>query len=114
MRIPKIGLLPKIIIAIALGIALGIETPEMPVRIFVTFNSLFSEFLGFLIPLIIVGLVTPAIADIGKGAGKLLLVTALLAYGATVLSGFMSYGVGQTFFPSMISENVQLSQVSEA
>lgn len=102
MRIPKIGLLPKIIIAIALGIALGIETPEMPVRIFVTFNSLFSEFLGFLIPLIIVGLVTPAIADIGKGAGKLLLVTALLAYGATVLSGFMSYGVGQTFFPSMI------------
>lgn len=114
MRIPKIGLLPKIIIAIALGIALGIETPEMPVRIFVTFNSLFSEFLGFLIPLIIVGLVTPAISDIGKGAGKLLLVTALLAYGATVLSGFMSYGVGQTFFPSMISENVQLSQVSEA
>lgn len=114
MRIPKIGLLPKIIIAIALGIALGIETPEMPVRIFVTFNSLFSEFLGFLIPLIIVGLVTPAIADIGKGAGKLLLVTALLAYGATVLSGFMSYGVGQTFFPSMISENVQLSQDCEA
>ena len=86
----------------------------MPVRIFVTFNSLFSEFLGFLIPLIIVGLVTPAIADIGKGAGKLLLVTALLAYGATVLSGFMSYGVGQTFFPSMISENVQLSQDCEA
>ena len=114
MKKLKLGLLPKIIIAIVLGVALGMWTPEMPVRIFVTFNSLFSEFLGFLIPLIIVGLVTPAIADIGKGAGKLLVVTAALAYGATVLSGFMSYGVGQTFFPSLISDNVQLDKISEA
>ena len=106
MRIPKIGLLPKIIIAIALGIALGIETPEMPVRIFVTFNSLFSEFLGFLIPLIIVGLVTPAIADIGKGAGKMLVATTLLAYVATVLSGFLSFGVGDMVFPHLITKNI--------
>ena len=66
----KFGLLPKIIVAIILGICLGMFTPETPVRIFVTFNGLFSEFLGFLIPLIIVGLVTPAIADIGKGLAR--------------------------------------------
>lgn len=89
-------------------------SPDMPVRVFVTFNSLFSEFLGFLIPLIIVGLVTPAIADIGKGAGKLLVVTTLLAYGATIFSGFLSYGVSQTIFPSLISSNVQIEQISEA
>ena len=95
MKKIKLGLLPKIIIAIILGIGFGIVSPDMPVRVFVTFNALFSEFLGFLIPLIIVGLVTPAIADIGKGAGKLLVITALMAYGATVFSGFLSYGVGQ-------------------
>ena len=114
MKKIKLGLLPKIIVAIILGICLGIVSPDMPVRVFVTFNALFSEFLGFLIPLIIVGLVTPAIADIGKGAGKLLLVTALLAYGATIFSGFLSYGVGQTFFPSLISDNLKIAQISQA
>lgn len=114
MKKLKFGLLPKIIVAIILGICLGIVSPDMPVRVFVTFNALFSEFLGFLIPLIIVGLVTPAIADIGKGAGKLLLVTALLAYGATIFSGFLSYGVGQTFFPSLISDNLKIAQISQA
>lgn len=114
MKKIKLGLLPKIIIAIILGIGAGTISPDMPVRVFVTFNSLFSEFLGFLIPLIIVGLVTPAIADIGKGAGKLLVVTTLLAYGATIFSGFLSYGVSQTIFPSLISSNVHIEQISEA
>lgn len=110
----KFGLLPKIIVAIIFGICLGMFTPETPVRIFVTFNGLFSEFLGFLIPLIIVGLVTPAIADIGKGAGKMLLVTAMLAYGATIFSGFLTYGVGESVFPSLISDDLKLTQISQA
>ena len=110
----KFGLLPKIIVAIILGICLGMFTPETPVRIFVTFNGLFSEFLGFLIPFIIVGLVTPAIADIGKGAGKMLLVTAMLAYGATIFSGFLTYGVGESVFPSLISDDLKLTQISQA
>lgn len=113
MKKIRLGLLPKIIIAIVLGIGLGIVSPDMPVRVFVTFNSLFSEFLGFLIPLIIVGLVTPAIADIGKSAGRLLVLTALIAYGATIFSGFLSYGVGATFFPSLISDNLQITDIGE-
>ena len=70
MKKIKIGLLPRIIIAIILGIAIGTIFPAPLVRIFVTFNGIFSEFLNFSIPLIILGLVTIAIADIGKGAGK--------------------------------------------
>ena len=45
----KIGLLPRILIAIALGIGLGLVLPLPAVRIFVTFNSIFSHFLQFLI-----------------------------------------------------------------
>lgn len=114
MKLKKLGLLLQIIIAIILGIGAGIVSPALPVRFFVTFNGLFSEFLSFIIPLIIVGLVTPAIADIGKGAGKMLAVTALLAYTATLLSGFASYAVGQTFFPSLITKDIPLSEISEA
>ena len=90
MKKIKLGLLARIILAIALGIGAGTVSPALPVRIFVTFNALFSQFLNFIIPLIIVGLVTPAIADIGKGAGKMLVATVLLAYGATLFSGFLS------------------------
>lgn len=114
MKKIRIGLLPRIIIAIILGIAAGMISPDLPVRIFVTFNEIFSQFLGFIIPLIIVGLVTPAIANIGKGAGKMLVVTVLLAYGATLISGFLSYGVGESIFPRLIDNNIPLSEISEA
>lgn len=114
MKKIKIGLLPRIILAIALGIAFGNILPGGLVRIFVTFNGIFSEFLGFIIPLIILGLVTPAIADIGKEAGKMLVVTTLIAYGATLFSGFLSYFTGITFFPSMITPGASIEQISEA
>lgn len=109
-----IGLLPRIVIAIAAGIAFGNVLPMTLIRAFVTFNGIFSEFLNFSIPLIIVGLVTVAIANIGKGAGKMLLATVLIAYGATLFAGFLSYFTGTTFFPSLIRQDVPLEQVSEA
>lgn len=110
----RIGLLARIVIAIILGIAIGTFFPAPLVRIFVTFNGIFSEFLNFSIPLIILGLVAVAIADIGKGAGKMLLITALIAYGATLFSGFLSYFTGVTIFPSLIEPGAPLEEVSEA
>ena len=103
----KIGLLGRILIAIALGVALGHVFTLPWVRIFVTFNSIFGQFLGFIIPLIILGLVTPAIADIGKGAGKLLLITVGIAYADTVIAAILSYTTGTTFFPSLIGKGAQ-------
>ena len=76
----RLGLLPRVLIAIVLGIVLGLLMPGWFVRIFLTFNGLFSQLLGFLIPLIILGLVTAAIGDIGRSAGKMLLVTVAIAY----------------------------------
>ena len=114
MKKIHIGLLPRIIIAIILGIAIGNFLPTPLVRLFVTFNSIFGEFLNFSIPLIILGLVTIAIADIGKGAGRMLLVTALIAYGATLFSGFLSYFTGAAIFPSLITPGAPLDEVSEA
>lgn len=102
MKRIKIGLLGKIIIAIALGIGIGMFSPDWMVRIFLTFNGIFSQFLGFAIPLIIVGLVAPAISDIGNKAGKMLLITVAIAYGSTIFSGLVSYLTGASLFPDMI------------
>jgi Na+/H+-dicarboxylate symporter len=114
MKKIKIGLLGKIIIAIMLGIAAGLVSPEWIVRIFLTFNGIFSQFLGFAIPLIILGLVTTAIADIGNGAGKMLLLTVTIAYGSTVLAGIISYLTGASLFPSMINSSATLEGIESA
>lgn len=46
MKKIKLGLLPRVIIAIALGIALGNVLSLPVVRVFVTFNAVFSQFLN--------------------------------------------------------------------
>lgn len=114
MKLPKTGLLTKILIAIAMGIITGLFFPEWMVRIFVTINGIFSQFLGFIIPLIIIGLVTPAISDIGKTAGRMLLLTVAIAYGSTIISGFISYLTGAAIFPGMIDAGKALSDMGNA
>lgn len=106
MKLMKLPLLAKVAIAIVLGLALGYVFPDWLSRIFVTFNSIFSQFLGFCIPLIILGLVAPGIADLGNNAGKLLLITVAIAYGSTLFSGLMTYLSCITVFP-MIDVGIQ-------
>ena len=105
----KLGLLPRIVIAIVMGVLIGNVLPEACVRIFVTFNDLFSQFLGFLIPLIIIGLVTPAIADIGHSAGRLLLLTVGLAYADTIVAGLLAFATGTMLFPMLIETEVSMA-----
>lgn len=102
----KIGLLPKVIIAILLGIGCSFFFPNWSVRLFITFNSIFSSFLGLFIPLLIIGLIAPGIADLGKGAGKLLLITTAIAYFSTVLAGTFSYSICSWTYPSLLGESL--------
>lgn len=103
MKVLKNSLLLQIILAIVLGTILGTLLPQSIGRIFATFNDIFSSFLGFAIPLIILGLIVPAISNLGKEAGKLLIITAAIAYGSTLFSGFMTYGVSIQLFPKLLS-----------
>lgn len=99
----KIGLLPRIIIAIALGILIGMVAPEKLIQLFATFNSLFGGFLGFVIPLIIIGFIAPGIGSLGKGAGKLLGWTAAIAYASTIGAGILAFFAAKTLYPSMLA-----------
>ncbi|MDE6206311.1 MAG: dicarboxylate/amino acid:cation symporter [Muribaculaceae bacterium] len=102
-HLPHIGLLGRIIIAIALGIGAAYILPMWACRIAATFNGLFSALLNFTIPLLIVGFVAPAIADTGRRAGAMLGLTVAIAYVMTFCSGMLSYGVSTAIFPSLIS-----------
>ena len=99
----KSSILVWVLVAIVLALVLGAikvgDSHLVPVtvgRVFATFSAIFSQFLSFSIPLIIIGLVTPAIADLGRGAGKWLGITAALAYTSTLFAGFLTYLVAAT------------------
>lgn len=101
-----IGLVPRLIIGIILGIIFGTYAPELFNRSVVTAAALFSSFLKFVIPLMILAFVTVGIADLSQGAGKLLGITAGIAYGSTLLAGTIAYLVAITLFPSFITKSV--------
>ncbi|MDE5730070.1 MAG: dicarboxylate/amino acid:cation symporter [Alistipes sp.] len=100
----KFGLLPKVLLAIALGIGCGLIVPGWIARIALTFNALFGNFLNFVIPLLILGLVAPGIAELGAKAGRLLAVTAALAYAFTLFSGFGTLFASLGLLPRMLGE----------
>lgn len=104
MKRIKINLFLKVLIAIAVGSLLGLVAPEVVVRIIKTFNVLFAQLLKFIVPLLVLGLVTPSIASLGKGAGKMLLTVLLIAYVSTICAGFFSHAVGSNVLPLYIKE----------
>ena len=102
MKIKKIPLLAQIIVAIILGVICGMLFPEWLSKILATINGIFSNLLSFIIPLLILGLIAPGIADVGKNAGRLLAATAAVAYLFTLFSGFFTFFVCEQIYPSLI------------
>lgn len=100
----KYGILPWIILAILLGLVAGPVLPQGLAKVFYTYNDIFSQFLSFAVPLIIVGLVIPAIGELGRGAGRWLGLTAALAYGSTIFAGLLTMLVANLSFPSLLNQ----------
>lgn len=96
------SLLFRVIVAIILGIVCSLFFPDWIARVFVTFNGLFGNFLGFFVPILIFALITPAIASLGKGAGKWLGVTTGIAYASTIISGSVAYLVAVSTYPWLL------------
>jgi Na+/H+-dicarboxylate symporter len=104
------GLFLKIVIAIAVGVALGFlamytgAIGHVGVRIRQTGNVVFAQVLKFIVPLLILGLVTPAIANAGKGAGKMLLFVMLFSYFSTCAAALFSYFCSGQLLPLYVAK----------
>ena len=111
----KLGLLPKLVIGIALGIVIGAVSSsvgtEVPVRLLATYNGIFGNFLGFVIPLIIIGFIVPGIADLGTGAGKTLASTAGIAYISTVCAGTLAFLAATFLYPVILTDGSAFANV---
>lgn len=115
----QFGLLCKLALGMLAGIALGLLGPTFHisnhflyvgmVRLFATFTALFSTFLSFLIPLLILSFVTVGLAELGKKANRLFAVTLGIAYFSTILAGFSAYFIGISLLPKLFSKITLIS-----
>ncbi|SDN99679.1 Na+/H+-dicarboxylate symporter [Psychrobacillus sp. OK028] len=111
----RFGLLPRIVVAILAGVLLGLVVPKIVVEVMATFNSIFSAFLGFIVPFIIIGFIVPGIAKLGKGSGRLLGISTGVAYLSTIVAGLIAFFVASNLLPMLIGgkESVKLENPEE-
>ncbi|MFK8795668.1 dicarboxylate/amino acid:cation symporter [Planococcus plakortidis] len=98
----QFGVLPRIVLAIVLGVLIGSVAPEALVRVFATFTGIFGGFLNFIVPLIILGFIAPGIAKLGKGSGKLLGLATAVAYLSTIVAGILAFIVASSILPNLM------------
>lgn len=108
----QFGLLPRIVLAIVLGVLIGSFAPEALVRVFATFTGVFGGFLNFIVPLIILGFIAPGIAKLGKGSGKLLGLATAIAYLSTVVAGVLAFAAASSILPGLM-EGGSLSNLDD-
>ena len=110
MKKIRIGLFGRIVIAILAGVALGYlfmhtgAAGAVGVRVLKTFNVLFAQVLKFIVPLLIRGLVTPAIANAGKGAGKMLVFVMVFSYLSTCCASLFAYFSAGQLLPLYVAK----------
>lgn len=97
----KLGLIPKLLLGIAIGILLGFYAPMPLIKIIATIGYLLGQYIKFIIPLIVIAFVGAGIASFGKQAGKILTLTLVLAYASTVLAELLTVFVGVAVLPSL-------------
>lgn len=102
-------IIAHVFFAMIAGILTGLFMPAWYVRIFVTFNEFFGQFIGFLVPLIILALVSAAIANTEKNAGKMLTITLIIVFASTILSGLFAFGIGDSILPFFIEKDSQIA-----
>jgi Na+/H+-dicarboxylate symporter len=102
----KIGLIPRLIIAIILGIIVGALSfiPVFFLELIMTAVGLFSTVMNFILPIMIVAFIVPGIAQISNNTGKLLGLTMLLSFSSLFFAALLAYVIGQSVFPFFISQ----------
>ena len=91
----------RLLLAIVLGILLGLVLPREAMIIVVTIKYILGQLISFCVPLIIIGFIAPSITTLGNSATRMLLVAVVLAYLSSLLAALMSMGAGYGIIPNL-------------
>ncbi len=95
----KDNLLLKIGLAVLLGFLVGLIAPEGLMKVFVVLKYVFSQLIGFCVPLIILGFIAPSIARMKNSASKMLGIMLALCYFSSVGAALFSMISGYAIIP---------------
>ncbi len=95
----KDNLLLKIGLAVLLGLVVGLISPEGLMKVFVVLKYIFSQLIGFTVPLIILGFIAPSIAKMKDNASRMLGIMITLCYVSSVGAALFSMISGYAIIP---------------
>lgn len=102
----------KLILGIIIGIFVGRISNESAIIVINTIKRVMGDLIGYIVPLIILGFITPAIVSLKESAGKILSVTLVICYLSSVGAATMSFLAGRAIIPRLnIASNVGAGNV---
>lgn len=97
----------KLVMGIVVGIFIGQIANESAILVVSSIKTILGDMIGYIVPLIILGFVTPAIVSLKENAGKILTVTLLICYLSSIGAGTFSFLAGKAIIPNLnIASNV--------
>lgn len=103
------SLIVKLLLGVFLGVFIGLYAGEKVILLVATVKYLLGQIIFFVVPIIILGFITPAIAKLKSNASKMLGTMILLAYISSVGAAAFSMIAGYTLIP-----NLNISVASES
>lgn len=94
-------LILKLILGVVIGIVLGVSVNETWIQVILTVKQILSQVIFYMVPLIIVGFITPSIAGLKENANKMLFTALGIAYLSSVGAAIMSMFAGYAIIPSL-------------
>ena len=91
----------KLILGIIIGIIVGNISNVTAIRIIDSIKRVIGSLIGYIVPLIILGFITPAIVSLKENAGKVLGVTLIICYASSVGAATMSFLAGKAIIPNL-------------
>ena len=99
----------RLLLALVIGIVVGLflnknDTSAVSVallNIIVTVKYIVGQFIGFCIPLIIIGFIAPSITRLGSNASRILIVALIIAYVSSIGAAFFATASGFLILPHM-------------
>ncbi len=95
------SLIFKLLVAVAIGFVIGFISTEPVINVINTIKYVLGQIIFFAVPLIIIGFIAPAIAQLRNNASKLLGYALLISYLSSIGAGFMSTIGGYTLVPKL-------------
>lgn len=111
----EISMIIKLLAGLVLGALLGFVANEPVMVVVVSIRHILGQVIFFLVPLVIVGFITPAIIRLGQNASRILVCAVALAYLSSLGAALFSMFSGYLVIPhlSIATETQSLTKLPE-